>query len=102
MGEDEIDSGRWEERLIKVWSPLVKEPVAVRYAWARNPLGNVVNSVHHERVIPIPSFRTDDWDWPEAPFNADGGDAEEKHRDKLDRMRTNAEKWAEQRHRPPG
>ncbi|MFC1739729.1 sialate O-acetylesterase [Planctomycetota bacterium] len=97
VGEDEIGNERWDERLIKVWSPLVKKPVAVRYAWARNPLGNVVNSEHHERVIPIPSFRTDDWDWPEAPFRADGGDAEAKHRDKLEQMRRNAERWVKER-----
>ena len=23
---------------------------------------------HHERFIPVPSFRTDDWGWDDAPF----------------------------------
>ncbi|MHC4214452.1 MAG: hypothetical protein ACYSWP_13895 [Planctomycetota bacterium] len=49
------------------------------------------------QIIPIPSFRTDDWDWPQAPFSADGGDAEEQHRDKLDQMRSNAERWVKER-----
>jgi hypothetical protein len=31
-------------------------------------LGNVVSASIRERVIPLPSFRTDDWDYPEAPI----------------------------------
>ena len=37
--------------------PAVPEPVALRYAWADNPLGNVVNG----QGLPAPPFRTDDW-----------------------------------------
>jgi sialate O-acetylesterase len=50
--------------VIRVWSPLVEEPVAVRYAWARAPMGNLKQRGHPDR--PFPSFRTDDWDWPES------------------------------------
>ena len=95
--DEEDDDVERHDKKLKIWSPLVKEPVAVRYAWARNPLGNVVNEEHYESVIPIPSFRTDDWDWPEAPFRADGGDAEEKHRERREQMRRNAERWAKER-----
>ena len=43
---------------IKVWSDEVKEPVAVRYAWASNPASpNLVNS---EDLSASP-FRTDSW-----------------------------------------
>ena len=69
---------------------MVKYPVAVRYAWARNPVGNAVNSAHHERTIPIPSFRTDDWDWPEAPFNSEGNDKLNKHRESIRDLRNEA------------
>jgi sialate O-acetylesterase len=48
---------------IIVWSPLVKEPVAVRYAWATSPKGNL--KVNGKPWLPLHSFRTDDWDWPE-------------------------------------
>lgn len=42
-----------------VSSPEVKEPAAVRYAWASNPEGaNLVNS----DGLPASVFRTDDWD----------------------------------------
>ena len=43
---------------VVVWSDEVKEPIAVRYAWADNPEGcNLYNS----ESIPASPFRTDDW-----------------------------------------
>ena len=47
---------------IRVWSPLVPKPVALRYAWARSPMGNLKMMANPDR--PFPSFRTDDWDYP--------------------------------------
>jgi sialate O-acetylesterase len=49
---------------IRVWSPLVKEPKAVRYAWATSPLGNL--KVGGKPWLPLHSFRTDTWDYPEV------------------------------------
>ncbi|OYV07593.1 MAG: hypothetical protein CFE26_00230 [Verrucomicrobiales bacterium VVV1] len=50
---------------VYVWSPLVKEPVAVRYAWASGgPMGNL--KVDGNEWLPVPSFRTDTWDYPES------------------------------------
>jgi sialate O-acetylesterase len=44
---------------VTVNSKRVKQPVAVRYAWAANPAGaNLVNSDR----LPASVFRTDDWD----------------------------------------
>ena len=62
-GRDILDKTKLVISCIKV-----KKPLACRYAWARNPLGNLTNAAHHERVIPVPPFKTDKWDWPEAPF----------------------------------
>jgi sialate O-acetylesterase len=42
---------------VVVSSKEVKAPVAVRYAWANNPVCNLVN----EAGLPAPPFRTDDW-----------------------------------------
>lgn len=50
--------------VIRVWSPLVEKPVALRYAWARAPMGNLKHMGQPDR--PFPSFRTDDWDFPES------------------------------------
>ena len=41
-----------------VWSDKVKDPVAVRYAWAANPVCNLYNGAG----LPASPFRTDDWD----------------------------------------
>lgn len=38
-------------------SPDVKEPLAVRYNWANNPIGNLYN----REGLPASLFRTDDW-----------------------------------------
>ena len=73
-------------------TPAVEKPVAVRYAWARNPLGNLVNGQHHERILPVPSFRTDDWDWPEAGFGPDA-------RGESGRVRGEMRKQAEEHNR---
>jgi sialate O-acetylesterase len=51
--------GAWT---IEVSSPLVPEPVAVRYGWANWPTGNLVG---RER-LPMATFRTDDWPIPEG------------------------------------
>jgi sialate O-acetylesterase len=42
---------------ITVSSDKVPNPVAVRYAWADNPVGNVYDSAR----LPLTPFRTDDW-----------------------------------------
>ena len=56
----------WHDpHVIRVWSPLVSKPVAVRYAWARSPMGNLKE--HGSENVPFPSFRTDHWDYPESP-----------------------------------
>jgi sialate O-acetylesterase len=44
---------------VVVWTDKVKEPVAVRYAWANNPdRANLANSVG----LPASPFRTDNWE----------------------------------------
>ena len=42
---------------IEVWADGVSEPVAVRYAWADNPVCNVYSTAG----LPLTPFRTDDW-----------------------------------------
>lgn len=55
----------WEAaKTIHVWSPLVPEPVALRYAWGHSPMGNLKVNGHPD--MPIPEFRTDTWDLPES------------------------------------
>ncbi|GIW95383.1 MAG: 9-O-acetylesterase [Pirellulaceae bacterium] len=42
---------------VEVWSDQVAEPVAVRYAWADNPVCNLYSAAG----LPVTPFRTDDW-----------------------------------------
>lgn len=42
---------------VVVWSEKVSEPVAIRYAWANNPICNLYNSAG----LPAVPFRTDSW-----------------------------------------
>jgi len=42
---------------IEVWHPDLKNPVAVRYAWADNPVCNMYDGAG----LPLTPFRTDDW-----------------------------------------
>jgi sialate O-acetylesterase len=51
-------------------SPLVPRPVHYRYAWARNPMGNLVSP----RQIPLPAQRSDDWPLEETPTRYPGSD----------------------------
>jgi len=46
-----------DKETIEVWSDEVKHPVAVRYAWADNPVCNVRSS----GGLPLTPFRSDDW-----------------------------------------
>lgn len=48
---------RIEGKQVIVSSPEVKDPRAVRYAWAANPDANLVNA----QGLPASPFRTDDW-----------------------------------------
>lgn len=47
---------------VKVWSPEVPHPVAVRYGWADNPVVNLYN----KEGLPASPFRTDDFALPSA------------------------------------
>ena len=48
---------RMDGRTVVVSAPEVPAPVAVRYAWANNPICNLYNA----DGLPASPFRTDDW-----------------------------------------
>lgn len=51
---------------VEVSSPAVANPVAVRYAWADNPVANL----YSRNGLPVVPFRTDDWPLTTDPANA--------------------------------
>lgn len=59
-----LTEGKKESRNVLVLkSRYVPEPLHYRYAWARNPMGNIVNP----RGVPLASQRSDDWILEETP-----------------------------------
>jgi sialate O-acetylesterase len=60
--KSEVWTKGWQT--IRVWSPMVPNPVALRYGWATSPMGNL--KLGADQDIPYPNFRTDDWDLPES------------------------------------
>jgi sialate O-acetylesterase len=51
------DATSKDRKTVLVSSSHVPNPVAVRYAWADNPSGNLYSS----DMLPVPPFRTDSW-----------------------------------------
>lgn len=47
-----------DSRTVSVYSPILRNPFAVRYGWADNPVCNLYNSAD----LPVTPFRTDAWD----------------------------------------
>lgn len=93
-GKDEAGKPEYDETRLEIRSELVKEPVAVRYAWARCPLGNMVNADFPERVIPVPMFRTDTWNFPGRPFDLQNPDM---YRQELKGVLNQANEWIKER-----
>lgn len=96
-GKDAKGRELFDRKRIVVSNPLIQEPVAVRYAWARNPIGNGVSAEHQGRHLPIPGFRTDDWDYPEAPIVGPRDRALGAHRAEINSLRKKAKVWAKAR-----
>ena len=72
---------------ILVSSPLVKEPVSVRYAWARAPMGNLkVNGIPWQ---PLHSFRTDAIDFTPEVTHQDP-DGKNKNSEAIKALKTQA------------
>ena len=78
-----------DKKRIQIANNQIVNPVQVRYAWARNPLGNLVNA--DNPIIPVPLFRSDKWDYPEAPYNSEEF---AEHKANLKIMRKKAQEMA--------
>jgi sialate O-acetylesterase len=58
-GKDGRNRPQFDKQVIILSSPLIPEPIHFRYAWCRNPLGNLKSSDHTD--IPLETQRSDDW-----------------------------------------
>ena len=76
-----------QNRQILVSSRLVQKPVAVRYAWARSPMGNLkVNGIPWQ---PLHSFRTDANDFAAEVTHMDP-DGQKKNSEAIKAMKAHA------------
>jgi sialate O-acetylesterase len=64
-GVDDRNQPRYQRNVLVLSSPFVPEPAHYRYAWARNPMANLVNP----RQIPLATQRSDDWRPDETPIS---------------------------------
>lgn len=54
---------QYQRNVLVLSNRFVLEPIHFRYAWARNPMGNIVNG----RGVPLAAQRSDDWLLEETP-----------------------------------
>jgi sialate O-acetylesterase len=54
---------QYQRNILVLSNRFVPEPFHFRYAWARNPMGNIVNT----RGVPLAAQRSDDWILEETP-----------------------------------
>lgn len=58
-GKDSRGRPQYDRSILVLTSPLVKKPVHFRYAWARNPMGNL--QLAGLKDVPFATQRSDDW-----------------------------------------
>lgn len=74
IGRDNRNRPRYDKKLLKLTSIMVKEPVAYRYAWGRNPLANV--QAEGNTDVPLATQRSDDWPVHSVPLGVLPEDAD--------------------------
>ncbi len=64
-GKDRHNRPQTDRRVIVLASPHVPRPIHFRYAWGRNPMGNLQAADHND--LPFATQRSDDWKMEEVP-----------------------------------
>jgi sialate O-acetylesterase len=64
-GKDARNRPQTDRRTLVLTSPHVAEPTHFRYAWGRNPMGNLQAADHND--LPFATQRSDDWKMEEVP-----------------------------------
>ena len=86
-GRDRINRPQLDKRVLVLSSPLVARPIHFRYAWGRNPMGNLQSTDQND--LPYAAQRSDDWKMEEVPV-AFPIDASTPLRDQARRIRNEA------------
>jgi sialate O-acetylesterase len=72
-GKDNRNRPQYERRIVVLSSPHVPNPVHFRYAWSRNPMGNVTCTDARYGRAPLATQRSDGWKLTEVPAKLDEG-----------------------------
>jgi len=72
-GKDKHNRPQEDRRVVVLTSPHVPEPIHFRYAWGRNPMGNLQSADHND--LPFATQRSDDWKMEEVPTAFPGSDS---------------------------
>ncbi len=72
-GKDRHNRPQTDRRVIVLSSPHVPKPIHFRYAWGRNPMGNLQAADHND--LPFATQRSDDWKMEEVPKKFPGDDS---------------------------
>ncbi|WP_419190661.1 hypothetical protein [Saltatorellus ferox] len=83
VGENDRGQPQYDRKQLRLSSPLVSEPTHYRYAWGRNPLGNLQRTANKD--LPVATQRSDDWDMGTVPL----GVLKEEIVDRLTRAQQN-------------
>lgn len=67
---------KYDKSTLVLTSPLVDKPVHYRYAWGRNPMGDIQRSVRFGNTVMLPTQRSDDWTNADLLKALTGKDAE--------------------------
>lgn len=85
-GKDAKGEPLYDHTVLVLSSPDVSKPTQFRYAWGRNPMGNLRINNTDERDISLATQRSDDWKFWEVPYIAPPAD-QGKSRASLDKIR---------------
>lgn len=80
-GKDSRNRPTLNRKVLILTSPHVPEPVHFRYAWGRNPMGNLQHRATPQRDIPFATQRSDNWD----PISRETG-VEAPHRSRMEKL----------------
>ena len=69
-GRDRNNRPQRTRRAVVLSSPHVPNPIHFRYAWGRNPMGNVQSADHSD--LPLATQRSDDWPMETVPLGVLG------------------------------
>jgi sialate O-acetylesterase len=68
-GKDDRGRDKKDNKAIVLSSPMVPNPIHYRYAWGRNPMGNIQATGNSD--IPLATQRSDEWPLEEAIVDAE-------------------------------